>query len=51
MRCKICGGEEDPNEYSNKDDLEKHQLCSKCLFWHQRIEKDKKKRTSHLVYC
>ena len=43
MRCKICGKYQSPEDYSNKEELESNQLCFECNFWHQHIEKDKKR--------
>lgn len=42
MRCKVCGKEENPNNYVNswKEQLLHHKMCHSCNFWRNRLEED-----------
>ena len=43
MKCKICGREEIPSDYTNEKEMEDHQMCFHCNFWREMFEKDKKR--------
>lgn len=40
MKCKICGKEENPDNYICRDSLIKEQLCLYCHFWQERYNYD-----------
>lgn len=43
MKCKICGKEIDSSHYSNRDEMETHQMCFNCNFWRDMLEEDAKR--------
>ena len=43
MKCRICGTEEIPSDYSNQKEMEEHEMCFSCNFWRDMLEKDAKR--------
>lgn len=43
MKCRICGKEENPSNWTNEDDMKEHQMCFTCNFWRDMLEEDKKR--------